>query len=155
MKNSTTPTTLCLAEQTQVMLTYNISPTLVNGSRGVVIGFTEEDHPIVEFVGNRVFTVKPIKFKLQHTLANGKVISVGYAIQIPLKIAYALTVHSCQGSTLDYASIDLRETFEYGQAYTALSRVKTLDGLFLKKFNFEVIQAHPEALKFMEEYTSN
>jgi ATP-dependent DNA helicase PIF1 len=54
---------------------------------------------------------------------------------------------------LDYVSIDLRETFEYGQAYTALSRVRTLNGLFIKKFNFDVIQAHPEALKFMETMT--
>lgn len=148
-KNSTTPTTLCLAEETQVMLTYNISPVLVNGSRGVVIGFDQQDYPIVEFVGGRTSTIVPIKFNLHHTLPSGKIISVGYATQVPLKIAYALTIHSCQGSTLDYVSIDLRETFEYGQAYTALSRVRTLEGLYAKKFNFDVIKAHPDALKFI------
>jgi len=148
-KNSTTPTTLCLAEQAQVMLTYNISPVLVNGSRGVVVGFDQRDYPIVEFMGERTATIEPIKFSLHHTLPSGKVILVGYAIQVPLKIAYALTIHSCQGSTLDYVSIDLSETFEYGQAYTALSRVRTLEGLYAKKFNFNVIRAHPEALKFI------
>jgi ATP-dependent DNA helicase PIF1 len=150
IKNSTTPETLCLAEQAQVMLTYNISPTLVNGSRGVVVGFNEQNYPIVEFLDKKVEVVKPIRFNLHHTLNNGKVKLVGYALQVPLKIAYALTIHACQGSTLDCASIDLGETFEYGQAYTALSRVKSLDGLYLKKFNFDLIQAHPEALAFTE-----
>ncbi|ADO00383.1 helicase [Wiseana iridescent virus] len=150
VKNSTTPSTLQICEQTQVMLTYNITPTLVNGSRGVITGFTPENYPLVEFINGEIVTVTPIKFTLHHTLRTGKVIQVGYAIQVPLKIAYALTIHSCQGSTLDYASIDLRETFEYGQAYTALSRVRTLDGLFLKKFKFDVIQAHPKALDFLE-----
>lgn len=150
IKNSTTPLTLQICEQTQVMLTSNISPTLVNGSRGIVTGFTPENYPIVEFVSGAVTTIMPIKFSLYHTLRNGKTKLVGYAIQVPLKIAYALTIHACQGSTLDYASLDLRETFEYGQAYTALSRVKTLEGLFIKKFNFNVIQAHPEALRFMK-----
>lgn len=151
IKNSTTPLTLQICEQTQVMLTYNISPTLVNGSRGIVVGFSPENHPIVEFVNGAVVVVKPNKFSLYHTLRNGKIKLVGYAVQVPLKIAYALTIHSCQGSTLDYASIDLRETFEYGQAYTALSRVRTLSGLFIRRFNFDVIQAHPEALRFVFE----
>ena len=149
-KNSTTPETLQVCEQTQVMLTYNISPNLVNGSRGIITGFTPENYPRVKFVNGSIVTIKPIKFSLYHTLRNGKIKLVGYAMQIPLKIAYALTIHACQGSTLDYVSIDLRETFEYGQAYTALSRVRTLEGLFIKKFDFDVIQAHPEALKFLE-----
>ncbi|CCV02300.1 helicase [Invertebrate iridescent virus 30] len=149
VKNSTTPSTLQICEQTQVMLTYNISPTLVNGSRGIVTGFTPENYPLVTFINGETVIVRPIKFSLHCTLRCGKVKLVGYAVQVPLKIAYALTIHACQGSTLDYASINLRETFEYGQAYTALSRVRTLDGLFLKKFNFDVIQAHPKALKFL------
>jgi ATP-dependent DNA helicase PIF1 len=152
-KNSTTPETLQICEQTQVMLTYNINPTLVNGSRGIVVGFSPENYPIVEFISGLIKIIEPIKFSIYHTLRNGKIKLVGYAVQVPLKIAYALTIHSCQGSTLDYVSIDLRETFEYGQAYTALSRVRTLNGLFIKKFNFDVIQAHPEALKFMETMT--
>jgi ATP-dependent DNA helicase PIF1 len=148
IKNSTTPETLCLAEQAQVMLTYNISPTLVNGSRGVVVGFSEQNYPIVEFLDKKVEVIKPIRFNLHHTLNNGKIKFVGYAIQVPLKIAYALTIHACQGCTIDCAAIDLGETFEYGQAYTALSRVRSLDGLYLKKFNFDLIQAHPEAIAF-------
>lgn len=149
IKNSPTPSILCLAQNVQVMLTYNISSKLVNGSRGVITGFTPENYPIVEFVNGIIDVIKPTKFKLHHTLRNGKIKLVGYAVQIPLKIAYAVTIHACQGLTLDYVSIDLRETFEYGQAYTALSRVRTLDGLFLKKFDFNVIKSHPEAIKYV------
>jgi ATP-dependent DNA helicase PIF1 len=151
IKYSTTPQILQICEQTQVMLTYNISPTLVNGSRGIVTGFTSENYPIVQFINSGTIIIKPIKFCLYHTLKNGKIKLIGYAVQVPLRIAYALTIHACQGSTLDYVSVDLRETFEYGQAYTALSRVKSLCGLFIKKFNFDVIQAHPEALRFVEQ----
>lgn len=149
IRNSTTPHTLQICENTQVMLTYNISQSLVNGSRGNVVGFSPEEYPIVQFINGSLETIKPIKFNLHHTLQNGKIKLVGYAVQIPLKIAYALTIHACQGSTLDYASIDLTEAFEYGQAYTALSRVRTLDSLFIKKFDFGIIQAHPEALNFI------
>lgn len=149
IKNSTTPGSLQICENTQVMLTFNISPTLVNGMRGIVVGFSSDDFPIVQFIDGSQVVIKPIKFGLFYTLKTGKQEQIGYVKQVPLKIAYALTIHSCQGLTLDCASIDLRETFEYNQAYTALSRVKTLDGLYLKKFKFDVIQAHPEALKFI------
>jgi ATP-dependent DNA helicase PIF1 len=148
IKNSTTPDSLCLCLGTQVMLTYNTSPGLVNGSRGVVKGFTDDEYPVVEFVNGLVSDIRPVKFSL-FNFAYGKASNVGHAIQVPLKVAYALTIHSCQGSTLDYAYIDLRRTFEYGQAYTALSRVKSLDGLFMKKFDLNVIQAHPEALEYI------
>lgn len=152
-KSSTTPTVLHLTERAQVMLTWNLNPTLVNGSRGIVTGFDHCGYPIVEFMSGQSETVQPVKFTL-HSIVQGKMRIVGYATQIPLKIAYALTVHSCQGSTLDCAALDLRRTFEYGQVYTALSRVKSLDGLYLKKFNFETIKAHPEALKFVKRHQS-
>lgn len=149
-KNSTTPPLLQVCEEAQVMLTYNISSEYVNGSRGVVTGFVEDDYPIVKFINGIEIPIKPIKFSL-FDIVEGKMCLVGHAIQVPLKIAYALTVHTSQGSTLDYVIVHLNEAFEYGQAYTALSRVKTIDGLFVKKFNFDVIKAHPEALKFKEE----
>ena len=94
--------------------------------------------------------MKPVQFTL-HAVVHGTVKQVGYVTQIPLKIAYALTIHSSQGSTLDCVFVDLRDVFEYGQAYTALSRVRTLDGLYLKDFDLGVIQAHPVALSFENE----
>lgn len=149
-KNSTTPAKLQLTESAQVMLTYNLGSHLVNGSRGVVKSFeATTGYPVVEFVSGQTEVVQPVRFGL-HSIVRGKMRIVGYAVQVPLRIAYALTVHSCQGATLDCVALDLSRTFEYGQVYTALSRTRSLEGLYIKRFNFDAIQAHPEALKFMD-----
>lgn len=146
VKNSTTPQKLQICKETQVMLTYNLpSHSLANGSRGVVVDFAN-NYPIVEFVGGKKILVEPVSFSLFET--RPKRVQIGYVKQIPLKIAYALTIHSSQGATLDCVQIDLKETFEYGQAYTALSRVRCLEGLYLKPFDYHVIQAHPKSLTF-------
>ena len=68
--------------------------------------------------------------------------------QIPLKPAYAISVHHSQGMSVDCAEIDLSDVFEYGQAYVALSRVRSIEGLTLSGLNIDLIQAHPKALEF-------
>ena len=69
--------------------------------------------------------------------------------QIPLIHAWAITIHKSQGMTLDYVVTDIGDNiFEYGQIYVVLSRVKSLDGLFLKNINFDKIKTHPKILKF-------
>lgn len=141
IKQSTTPKTLQLCENAQVMLTRNISKKLVNGSRGIITGFDSKEYPIVKFLNGDIITISPQQFNIK---------SVGVAIQIPLKIAYALTIHSCQGLTLDCVYIDLNNAFEYGHVYTALSRVKHLEGLYLKEFNFDIITVNPNALYFLK-----
>lgn len=148
IKNSTTPQNLQICQETQVMLTYNLTSKLVNGSRGIVRSFTDiSNYPVVEFLNGVTVTVEPAKFDI-FTPVRNTVQKIGHALQIPLKVAYATTIHACQGSTLDYAQIDLSEAFEYGQAYTAFSRVRNADGLFIKSFDYGAIQAHPKALKF-------
>ena len=74
--------------------------------------------------------------------------SILSAKQIPLKIAYAISIHKSQGCSLDFAEIDLSNIFEYGQAYVALSRVKSLQGLSIIGVDYKNICAHPKALEF-------
>ena len=72
--------------------------------------------------------------------------------QIPLRLAYALTIHKAQGASLDSALIDVGpSTFEYGQAYVALSRVRNLDALFVFEISQRAFRAHPLVKKFYEE----
>jgi ATP-dependent DNA helicase PIF1 len=131
----------------QVMLIVNLDTDegLANGSRGVVVGFSETNLPIVKFKnGNRTiidYYCWPLgddEFVLRS--------------QIPLQLAYAITNHKVQGATLDCAVIDIGfSVFEYGQAYVALSRVKSLDSLYVKSLDQRVIKAHPKVIKFYQE----
>jgi ATP-dependent DNA helicase PIF1 len=69
-----------------------------------------------------------------------------------LRLAYALTIHKAQGASLDSVFIDIGEsTFEYGQAYVALSRVKNLDGLYLSSFDSTKIKIHKKVKKYYED----
>ena len=71
--------------------------------------------------------------------------------QIPLCLAWALTIHKIQGATLALAEIDIGDSvFEYGQTYVALSRVQSLEGLYLSAFKPERIQANPKVLAFYD-----
>jgi hypothetical protein len=63
--------------------------------------------------------------------------------QLPLRLAWAMTIHKSQGVSLDSAVIDLSQTFEYGQGYVALSRVRTLSGVHLLGVNARAFQVHP------------
>ena len=61
-----------------------------------------------------------------------------------------MSIHKSQGCSLDYAKIDLSDVFEYGQAYVALSRVKSLESLSIIDINYDYIDAHPKAVEYYE-----
>lgn len=128
---------LTLKVGAQVMCIVNMDTEgtnpIVNGSRGVVIDFTVEGLPIVKFKCGFVKTINYHIWELEGELEVKK----GYGIkQIPLILAWAITIHKSQGSTLELAEIDIGNgIFECGQSYVALSRIKDIEGLYLISFN--------------------
>ena len=143
---------LTLAVGAQVMLLMNdIESGLTNGSRGVVVGFERDEEPektnpdalipLVKFCGGQVVPIKRHKWDTDLDGVS--------RTQYPLTLAYAVTIHKTQGSTLDCALIDVGErTFEYGQAYVALSRVKSLEALYIHDFHPGAFKAHPKVKAF-------
>jgi len=114
----------------------------VNGSLGIVTDFEKgSGYPIVEFRNGKTLTVKPDSWELR----DGDKKRAGLS-QIPLRLAWAITVHKSQGMTLDAARIDLRKAFVEGMGYVALSRVKRLDSLSLLGLNRMSLKVSPEAL---------
>jgi uracil-DNA glycosylase len=136
---------LVLMVGAQVMLIANTNPTegLVNGSRGVVTGFCSySELPIIEFVNGAKKTIG------SHTWPIEDYEFVSRS-QIPLQLAFAVTTHKCQGSTLDSALVDIGSgIFEYGQAYVALSRVRSLEALYVHDFDKTAFRAHPKVKEF-------
>jgi hypothetical protein len=135
---------LTLKVGAQVMLIYNHSDTLVNGSRGVVTAF-RGDLPIVQFLSGEMLLVEKHKWKvkLTDTLFMER-------LQVPLILAWACTIHKCQGATVDCAEVDIAGSFDHGQAYVALSRVRTLEGLSIRGNDMSRITVHPTVKKFYE-----
>lgn len=137
----------------QVMLTRNkdLDRNLVNGSRGVVIKFERSK--------DGETAIPWVRFDCGVTTAIAAVESVRYnpdggagclvRSQIPLKLAWAITVHKSQGATLTRAMLDISSAFEYGQCYVALSRVRSLEGLWLvKPARLHNIKVSPQVLDF-------
>ena len=120
----------------------NSENQIANGSQGIVVGF-EMGLPLVKFNNiEKRMLVGPFTWNSE----SNKNISVS---QIPLIYAWAITIHKAQGVTLDAAIMDIgKNIFEYGQTYVALSRVKTLEGLYLTSFDYTKIAANPKVKKF-------
>jgi len=135
---------VCLKVGAQVMLLHNLDPEngLVNGSRGVVEGFTTDGLPRVKFASLEYARTVD---RHQWTTEDSPVIRE----QIPLRLAYALTIHKAQGASLDSALIDVGpSTFEYGQAYVALSRVRSLEALYVHDLDRGAFRVHPAVREF-------
>ena len=112
----------------------------VNGTLGHVIGFSKKDgFPIVKTNAGKTIVAEPDEWRIED---GGRVLA--RITQVPLRLAWAMTVHKSQGMSLDAAHMDLSDTFEYGQGYVALSRVRALSGLSLAGLNARALEVHPE-----------
>ncbi|XP_054623300.1 ATP-dependent DNA helicase PIF1 [Dunckerocampus dactyliophorus] len=131
----------------QVMLTKNLDVTrgLVNGARGVVVAFEPGKHglPRVRFLCGVTEVLKPERWVFKS--GGGAYLS---RQQLPLKLAWAISIHKSQGMTLDCVEISLARVFESGQAYVALSRARSLEGLRVMDFDPRVVRADPDVLLF-------
>ena len=137
------PETLELCVGAQVMLTWNISQDngLINGSRGIVTELTTLG-PRVKFVDGNELIIESFKLKSEEC----EDIWVSF---MPIKLAWATTIHKSQGMTLDAVVIDLgKSIFEYGQAYTALSRVRNLDSVVVLDISKKSFKTHKDVLEF-------
>lgn len=136
------PATLTLKQGALVMAVKN-DPTrrYANGSIGMVTDFEPgTDFPVVTFLNGKIVTMVPDTWELRD--GDKKRASIS---QIPLRLAWAITVHKSQGMTLDAARIDLKRAFVPGMGYVALSRVKSLDSLYLTGINRMALTMSEEA----------
>jgi hypothetical protein len=138
------PDLLELKTGAAVMFTKN-SPQgrFVNGTLGTVVEFENGTHlPIVETKDGDRIIAEPMEWQVEE---NGKIRAS--VAQVPLRLAWAMTVHKSQGMSMDAAVIDLSQAFEYGQGYVALSRVRRLSGLHLLGVNEKALRVHPEIIE--------
>lgn len=145
-KNKQIAKKILLCVGAQVMLTRNIDTEkgLVNGSTGFINSFIDGD-PEVIFDNGETLICSAVKCEVELgtvTLCR---------TQVPLILAWAITIHKCQGATLTNVVTDLSEAFEDGQVYVTLSRVRSLDGLFIENINFRKIKCHPTVKQYYTE----
>lgn len=144
MKSVLAPQLLQIKIGAEVMfVANNFGEGFVNGSRGQVIGF-KGHWPLVKLLDTgRILTVEPNTWSLNE---DGRVSAE--VAQLPLRLAWAITIHKSQGMSLDAAEIDLSKAFTPGMGYVALSRIRSIEGVFLKGLNETALQLHPDIYEF-------
>jgi ATP-dependent DNA helicase PIF1 len=140
--------TVKLKLRSQVMCIVNIQlangDIICNGAQGIVVGISPQGLPIVKYKNGYQMTMD------YHIWPSSLIPGIGVS-QIPLILAWALTIHKAQGATLDIAEIDAGTgIFECGQTYVALSRVKSLEGLYLQSFDAKRIRINRKVQEFYE-----
>ena len=140
-RNCLSPERLELKTGAKVMFTRNhLEGRYVNGTTGEVTQFRRSDGtPVVRTREGRTVEAEVAEWSIEN---DGK--KAARVLQVPLRLAWAITVHKSQGMSLDSAVIDLSGAFEYGQGYVALSRVRSLEGLHLLGLNERALQVHPD-----------
>ena len=120
----------------------NFEQGYVNGTLGKVVDFDENKLPIIKTKSKDLIVAKPASWIIEENDAIKAEI-----IQIPLRLAWAITVHKSQGMSLEAAEIDLSKSFEPGMGYVALSRVRSLNGMKLTGLNKLALQVNEEILE--------
>jgi ATP-dependent exoDNAse (exonuclease V) alpha subunit len=142
-KGCLAPETLVLKIGAEVMfLKNNFEKGYVNGTLGKVVNFEEKTgYPVVKTFEGKEIVAEPSGWHMEE---EDKIKASIY--QIPLRLAWAITIHKSQGMTLNQAEIDLGKSFEKGMGYVALSRVRTLEGIILKGLNDVALEVREEAV---------
>lgn len=120
----------------------NFGNGFVNGTRGRVVDFVD-NLPLVQLANGREIKVELHSWKLEEDGRTRAEVS-----QLPLRLAWAITIHKSQGMSLDAAEIDLSRSFTPGMGYVALSRVRSLDGVYLAGINQMALTLHPAIFEF-------
>lgn len=157
-KNCLAPQLLRLKVGAQVMMLKNTyqKEGIINGSLGIIKSFSSrKSYPVVEFSNGKTITIGPEEWLIEKFDGERKlVITEAGVTQIPLILAWAMTIHKSQGLTLDKISCDLSDVFSPGQAYVALSRARNLEGVFIESINFDKIKPDNKAVSFYKNYAT-
>ncbi|HVS79832.1 MAG TPA: AAA family ATPase [Candidatus Paceibacterota bacterium] len=146
-KSCLAPEVLTLKTGTRVMFVKNnFDAGYVNGTLGVVTGFDDMGMPVVKTLPGETITADEMTWSVEE---DGKI--KAEVTQVPLRLAWAITVHKSQGMSLDAVEVDLSKSFVAGMGYVALSRVRTLAGLRLLGINNQALMINPEVLEFDRE----
>lgn len=149
------------------MLTKNLSQDLVNGSLSQVIDFVEDEdeadgetkYPLVRFTCLNGTTEEKLctpeiwftqEVVRRHPLAKPEVVTLAARRQVPLILAWALSIHKAQGQSLDWVMVDLARVFVPGQAYVALSRARSMEGLQVLNFDPGKVRADEKVKEFYQ-----
>lgn len=135
---------LKLGARVMLLVNMDFNKGLINGACGVIQGFNQ-DTISIKFDNSIVSNIPKHKFEYYY---NERI--VAERMQYPLKLAYGITIHKSQGMTLDRLVVDCARIFERGQSYVAMSRVKTLEGLYLKNFEPEKVLVDNRVAEFYE-----
>ena len=138
---------LKVGSQVMCIINYDMESEqkICNGSCGKVTGFTINNEPIVKFHNGRIIEMPVTVQKLEY---DEKEYEIEY---MPLILSWAMTIHKSQGASLDIAEVDIgSDVFECGQTYVALSRVRSLEGLYLKSFDVKKIKIKKVVKEFYE-----
>jgi ATP-dependent DNA helicase PIF1 len=153
-KNCLAYENLTLKIGAQVMMIKNSlqKEGVVNGSIGIVKDFSnKKNYPIVEFANQKSYPIVAETWNIEQINLTTKKIEIQASLtQIPLVLAWSITIHKSQGLTLDKIKCDLDYVFDEGQAYVALSRARFLEGVFIDSINFNKITANKQAIQFYQ-----